>query len=346
MKVTIRRFLSTATALALLGAAACSDDDGGSGPTGLAAPAGVTATQISSTSVRVSWNAVSGASGYLVQRAAEPNLTTFAQIGGVLSGTSLDDNVTEGVAYSYRVASVSASDTSDFSATVDFTTGPATAVVTGPITASRTLFADTTYTLSGYVKVASGATLTVQAGTKIVGDTTAGRELALDPARRQDRRPGHRGRADRLHLGARAPATASPATGAGSSSSATASSTAPGPILTEGGAAGQSENYAGGTDNNDNSGTLQLRPHRVRRLRHLQRRRPGAQLALELRRGPRDHVRVPADHGRPGRLVRVLGRRGRRPLPGVVRVGGRPLRLDRGLPGPRTSSSSRSRARS
>ena len=30
----------------------------------------------------------------------------------------------------------------------------------------------------------------------------------------------------------------------------------PGPILTEGGAAGQAEDYAGGTDNNDNSGTL------------------------------------------------------------------------------------------
>src|SRR4030095_12980765 len=91
MKVTTRRFLSTATALALLGAAACSDDDnGGGGPSGLAAPTGVTATQLSSTSVRVSWTAVSGASGYLVQRAADPNLTTFAQIGGVLSGTSLD----------------------------------------------------------------------------------------------------------------------------------------------------------------------------------------------------------------------------------------------------------------
>ena len=200
----------------------------GSGPTGLAAPTGVTATQISSTSVRVSWNAVSGASGYLVQRAAEPNLTTFAQIGGVLSGTSLDDNVAEGVAYSYRVASVSASDTSDFSASVDFTTGPATAVLTGPITSSRTLFADTTYTLSGYVKVSERRDAHGPGGDQDHRGHHRRSALALDPARRQDRRAGHRGRPDRLHLGPERRATGSPVTGAGSSSSATGSSTAPG----------------------------------------------------------------------------------------------------------------------
>ncbi|MGH7675176.1 MAG: hypothetical protein ACREMV_07875, partial [Gemmatimonadales bacterium] len=51
--------------------------------------------------------------------------------------------------------------------------GPAAAVLTGDITASRTLDADTVYTLSGYVKVKNGAVLTIPAGTKIVGDTTA-----------------------------------------------------------------------------------------------------------------------------------------------------------------------------
>ena len=38
---------------------------------------------------------------------------------------------------------------------------------------NRTLFADTLYTLSGYVKVQDGATLTIEAGTTIVGDTAA-----------------------------------------------------------------------------------------------------------------------------------------------------------------------------
>jgi len=47
---------------------------------------------------------------------------------------------------------------------------PGVATLTS-IQASRTLYSDTTYTLSGYVKVTNGATLTIQPGTKIVGDT-------------------------------------------------------------------------------------------------------------------------------------------------------------------------------
>ncbi len=47
---------------------------------------------------------------------------------------------------------------------------PGDATITTDITANRTFFADTTYTLSGFIKIASGATLTIQAGTRIVGD--------------------------------------------------------------------------------------------------------------------------------------------------------------------------------
>ena len=43
--------------------------------------------------------------------------------------------------------------------------------LTGTISTSRTLAAETTYVLKGFVKVASGATLTIPAGTRIVGDT-------------------------------------------------------------------------------------------------------------------------------------------------------------------------------
>lgn len=45
-----------------------------------------------------------------------------------------------------------------------------TAVITSDITTDRTLHADTVYTLSGFIHVANGATLTIQPGTKIVGD--------------------------------------------------------------------------------------------------------------------------------------------------------------------------------
>jgi len=47
---------------------------------------------------------------------------------------------------------------------------PGDATITTDITTNRTFYADTTYTLSGFIKVASGATLTIQAGTKIIGD--------------------------------------------------------------------------------------------------------------------------------------------------------------------------------
>jgi hypothetical protein len=47
---------------------------------------------------------------------------------------------------------------------------PGAAVITQDITADRTLSADTVYKLSGFIKVANGATLTIQPGTRIVGD--------------------------------------------------------------------------------------------------------------------------------------------------------------------------------
>ena len=55
-------------------------------------------------------------------------------------------------------------------------TGPDTtpivreATLSGDITADRTLHSDTVYTLSGFVHVANGATLTIEPGTRIVGD--------------------------------------------------------------------------------------------------------------------------------------------------------------------------------
>src|SRR5688500_8022391 len=52
----------------------------------------------------------------------------------------------------------------------DGTPGSETAVLSADITSNRTLFADTVYTLRGFVHVANGATLTIQPGTRIEGD--------------------------------------------------------------------------------------------------------------------------------------------------------------------------------
>lgn len=243
-----------------LALAACSDsnNNGGTGPTPVAAPTNLTVTQNSLTSLQVSWTAASGATGYLLQRASATNPGVFTQVGaGILSSTSYSDaGLTPTLAYSYRVASVTASDTSAFTSPVTAATGVSAATLSGNITTSRTLYADTLYTLSGYVKVQSGATLTIQAGTKIVGDTgVLGSSLWILRGAKIDAQGT--AVAPIVFTSAKAPGHRAPGDWGGiiiigngiiNRTGAT--------ILTEGGAAGVAENYAGGTDNNDNSGTL------------------------------------------------------------------------------------------
>jgi hypothetical protein len=247
-----------AAVLLALGAGACGDDT--TGPAPLATPGGLTGHQQSLTTIRLTWNAVSGATGYLLERTSAATPGIYTQIGGgIVTGTQYDDaTASASVTYGYRIAAASASDTSDFSDPINFTTGlqQATLDGTADITASRTLYADTVYVLSGYVKVKNGATLTIQPGTKIVGDTNAvgsslwilrGSKIVANGTSAQpivftsqrsapNRKPGDWGGIIIIGNGIinRTGLT----------------------ILTEGGAAGESENYAGGNDNNDSSGVL------------------------------------------------------------------------------------------
>lgn len=252
MYVTIRQYVVMAAFAVLVpGWMACSDDP--VAPPLLPAPTGLAVAQLSLTSVRVSWNAVSGASAYVLQRADANSPAVFAEVA---SGTQIsfdDTGLTAGLTYSYRVAAVAGSDTSDFSTVVAVTTGVQEAVLTGNVTANRTLFADTVYTLSGFVKVSNGATLTIQPGTKVVGDTTVpssslwilrgAKILAMGTAQ-----------APIVFTSARAPGTRRPGDWGGiiiigngmiNRTGAT--------IFTEG---PEAENYAGGTDNADSSGVL------------------------------------------------------------------------------------------
>ncbi|MEX2472593.1 MAG: fibronectin type III domain-containing protein [Gemmatimonadota bacterium] len=163
-------------------AAGCGDDDNGNGmdPVVLSAPAGVAATATSETSIQVTYNAVSGATGYIVERAPGSS-GSFASVG-TPSGTSFDDTgLQASTSYRYRVAATAGSDQSDFSDVVAITTpaeGPREAAISSDITSDRTLYADTLYTLQGFVKVANGATLTIEPGTVIEGDfNTVGSSL-------------------------------------------------------------------------------------------------------------------------------------------------------------------------
>src|SRR5688500_15328185 len=261
MMVSFNHAMAATVLLATSLVAAACGDDGPVQPVRPPTPPNVAVSATSATAVRITFDAVSGAASYLVQR-APGSAGTYTTVG-TPNTTSFDDHgLQPNTAYRYRVASVRGGDTSAFSADRSVTTlqaGRAQAMLDGtnPIAADRTLYADTVYVLKGFVKVAPNVTLTIQPGTKIVGDTnTVGSSLyVLRGARLEangtrdnpivftsqrqapNRKPGDWGGIVIIGRGV---------------INRTAN-----PILTEG-PAGVSENYAGGTDNNDSSGSLRF----------------------------------------------------------------------------------------
>jgi hypothetical protein len=254
MRTHVRRFLSLSSVALLAVAAACKDSTD-PGPT-LVAPTGVAATTASPTSVVVTWNLVPHADGYEVDRAEGTG--DFSMVKSGLAATAYTDTgLTAGAQYRYRIRAMSGTATGPFSSEVTVgtqTERPKQRALFG-VTQNTTLYADTTYVLSGYVKVSNGATLTIQPGTRIVGDTlTPGSSLWIlrgskimaqgtkdapivftSQRSAGNRKPGDWGG---LIIVGNAPINR------------TAN-----PIFTEG-PTGAAENYAGGTDFNDSSGSL------------------------------------------------------------------------------------------
>jgi hypothetical protein len=256
----LRHTLRAAAALALVAFAACgSDDDDPAGPGPLTAPTGVAATA-AATSVSVNWTAVTTATSYVVQRATGATGGSFAQVADAVTAPPYVDNaVTAGTTYRYRIAARRNAEQSDFSGeatAIVAQAGPKARKVAANITANQTWFADTVYTLSGYIKVQNGATLTIQPGTTIVGDTTvAGSSLWILRGAKIDAQGT--AAAPIVFTSARSAGNRKPGDWGGIIIIGNGIINRTGtPINTEGGAAGQAENYAGGTNNNDNSGTL------------------------------------------------------------------------------------------
>lgn len=140
---------------------------------------GVAATPKGTTSVQITFNSVAGDASYDIERAEGATSTTFTAVtnltapstAGALSYT--DNGLKANTTYRYRVFTNKNSLKSAASSEASVTTQPlgfAAADITTDITANRTLFADTTYTLKGFIHVANGATLTIQPGTTIKGD--------------------------------------------------------------------------------------------------------------------------------------------------------------------------------
>ncbi len=173
-----------ALAVALLGLAACSDDDPVA-PT-VDPPLGLQVSATGSSSIRISFNGRAADDSYTIER-AEGAAGTFATV------TTVNAPATDGVvtyddtglnvqtAYRYRVKATRGSASSTFGSEQTTTTlslGAFTRTITGDITTNTTWYRDTTYTLNGFIHVANGATLTIESGTTIKGDfTTVGSSL-------------------------------------------------------------------------------------------------------------------------------------------------------------------------
>ncbi|HSE27229.1 MAG TPA: fibronectin type III domain-containing protein [Gemmatimonadales bacterium] len=182
MKLASRPWLATALLATAALVGACSDDDGGNGPDTPPAPTNVQAPTVTETSVSLTWNAVTGADSYVVQRevAAAPAVRgvalsvsrVFETVGTPAANAFTDETVSAGTTYNYRVAAVVDGTQGTFSTPIQVSTGegPKVAIVDEDITADRTFFGDSTYILTGFIHVTNGATLTIQPGTTILGD--------------------------------------------------------------------------------------------------------------------------------------------------------------------------------
>ncbi len=175
-------------ALATVAFTACSDSsDTGTQP--ITPPSAVSATATGSSKVTITFTGLAGDQSYTIQRVVGATGTDWTQLATVTPTTGstqvsyTDAGLQPSTVYRYRVAAVRGGGTSNFSPEVSVTTlgtGSFAATITGDVTSNRTLYRDTTYTLRGFVHVTNGATLTIEPGTKILGDyNTLGSSLFI-----------------------------------------------------------------------------------------------------------------------------------------------------------------------
>jgi len=188
MRVLGRKHAATALLLSTAILAACDDDD----PTGTSKPPqvlGVQATATGPTAVRVTFNSRSGDNSFIIERAQGAASTSFSPAGTAQAPTTPgavnfdDTGLAANTDYQYRVIAVRGTSQSDPSAPASVKTQAPpgqTIDVTQDITTSTTWTKNNTYVLKGFIHVANGATLTIEAGTKVMGDfNTLGSSLFI-----------------------------------------------------------------------------------------------------------------------------------------------------------------------
>jgi hypothetical protein len=171
-----RRLMTCALAATSLLVAACGSDS--TGPTPPQPILGLNTTAKGATSVQLTFNSVAGDDSYDIER-AEGAGGAFAAVTTITAPstpglvTYIDAGLKATTVYRYRVITVKGGSRSIPSGEASTTTllfGNAVADITTDITADRTLYADTVYTLRGFIHVANNKTLTIEPGTTIKGD--------------------------------------------------------------------------------------------------------------------------------------------------------------------------------
>jgi hypothetical protein len=139
---------------------------------------GLAVTPKGATSVQLTFTGTAGDASYSIERATGA-AGPFAAVGSVPAPanggivTWDDTGLSPNTVYRYRVITVRGSASSAASGEIAATTaapGNAALTIDQDITTNRTLSVDTAYTISGFVHVLNGATLTIQPGTIIKGD--------------------------------------------------------------------------------------------------------------------------------------------------------------------------------
>ena len=168
MKIVLRRWLATTALLAAsLAAAACDGDP--SAPDPLTTPAGLAAAPASQ-QVVLTWQAVAGAESYTIHRAEGAAGGSFAEVGTSAVTTYTATGMTANTTYRFRVFATRETEVGPAAEVQVTTTNLPVTLVNADITASRRFHADSIYRLTNFVHVGNGATLTIDAGTRIEGE--------------------------------------------------------------------------------------------------------------------------------------------------------------------------------
>ncbi|HEY7396621.1 MAG TPA: fibronectin type III domain-containing protein [Gemmatimonadaceae bacterium] len=181
---TTRRIAALTTAITLAFAAACGDGNNPTEPP-VTPVIGLTVTPGASTA-QVKFQSHAGDDSYDIER-AEGASGQFAKVGNkpyAAGQITFDDSgLNPTTLYRYRVITIIGTRKSSPSSEVSTTTqalGFAQKDISDDITADRTLYADTTYTLKGFIHVTNGAKLTIEPGTTIKGaDVPVGSSLFI-----------------------------------------------------------------------------------------------------------------------------------------------------------------------